>query len=368
MLPSQGTIVNLQALRFAAALWVAFLHSQFFINAQADVWTLPRIFKVLQTAGFAGVDIFFVISGAIMALTSRHLAPTLGNSVRFLLVRFARIYTGWWPLFALYWLGAATLGQTDGKSFVSSLLLLPVPLNQYVTVVLWTLSFELYFYCAVALLILLPKTWRVRFFAALLLALACATAIWHGQGHFTPAREAESWPWQGFVAFPLIGEFLAGFLLYEWYVRTRPTRALPWALGATVFFGLAVIYQKFVGKPTGASLDGFYGAPERALLLGGFAVCAVALALIARPIRGRLAVALVHLGDASYAIYLSHIMVFYALAQLLPVVGWPTRWYLPTLIVMLAAVTLFSRLYQRWIEGPLYRLCRHQIRQRLALV
>lgn len=366
MPPSQRTIVNLQALRFAAAIWVAFLHSQFFINVQADVWTLPRIFKIVQTAGFAGVDIFFVISGAIMALTSRTLTPSMGNSLRFLLMRFARIYTGWWPLFALYWVGAAALAQTGDKWFFSSLFLLPVPLHRYITGVLWTLSFELYFYCAVALLVLLPKTWRIRSFAALLLALACATMVWHGQGYFTPARQAQAWPLQGFIAYPLIGEFLAGFLLYEWYVRARPTRVLPWAVGAALFFGLAVAYQKFIGKPSGANLDGFFAAPERALLLGGFAVCTVAMALIARPLRGRLASTWVHLGDASYAIYLSHIMVFYALAQLLPAIGWPVRWYLPTLVVMLMAVTLFSLLYQRFVEGPLYRLCRRQIQQRLA--
>lgn len=367
MSTGQAPIVNLQVLRFFAAIWVVFLHSRFFLREASDAWELPKILKVIQIAGFAGVDIFFVISGAIMALTSRELAPTLGNSLRFLLVRFSRIYTGWWPLFVLYWAGAMATHKTEDKWFFSSLFLLPAPLNHYVSGVLWTLSFELYFYCAVALLILAPKTWRVRIFAMLLIALTVVTVIWRAQGYFTPALEAQAWPLQKFAFAPLIAEFLAGFLFYEWFVRARPQRSWPWIAGAAIFFACAALYEKFVGKPAGAHLEGFYSWPERALLLGGFAVCMVGWALTARPLRGRLATILTTLGDASYAIYLSHIMVMFGLTMALAVLGWPARWQISTMVLLHLGVLAFSLPYHRWVELPLYQWCRRHIRQRLTL-
>ena len=355
------TIVNVQILRFFAAFWVVFYHSQYFIDRNADVLALPRFMKFLQNAGFVGVDIFFVISGTIMALTTHHLSNDVRHSLKFASVRFARIYTGWWPLFVLYWAGAMVTDGLKDKWFFSSLLLLPVTLPHYITGVLWTLSFELYFYVLVALLILLPQRWRNPTAAILLLGVAAFTVWSYSQAYFTPARQGDAWPIQGFIVYPLIAEFLAGFLLYEWVRQRQPTHALPWAVGAVLMFAAAAAYQIKVAGPKGMNLDGFFGAPERALLVGGFAVCLVAVALIAKPWHNRLGQILAHWGDASYAIYLSHILVMLAATKTLAALGWPNNIYTPKLLILLAAVLIFSILYYRLIELPLYRRVRRGI-------
>ena len=357
------TIVNVQILRFFAAFWVAFYHSKYFVNGQADILALPRFLRFIQNAGFVGVDIFFVISGAIMALTTYALPNTPRNSARFLSIRFARIYTGWWPLFPLYWIGAMLSHNLKDKWFFASLLLLPVNLPHYITGILWTLSFELYFYCLVALLILAPLHWRHRIFGVALAGVATLTIWATTQGYFTPARQAEAWPVFGFIFFPLVAEFIAGFLLYRWVRSRQPRRVLPWALGALCFFLTATAYQTHIAGPQGIHLEGFFAAPARALFVGGFAVCLLACALIAKPWLGRAGRAFSHLGDASYAIYLSHIVVMLAATKLLQAVGWSQRIYTPTLVILLTAVLAFSALYHRKIEHPLYQWVRKRIDQ-----
>ena len=64
-----GTIWSLQSLRFAAAMMVVYFHAACAsLIATHSYGVLPRN---LQLAGRAGVDIFFVLSGVIIAMTAR---------------------------------------------------------------------------------------------------------------------------------------------------------------------------------------------------------------------------------------------------------------------------------------------------------
>ena len=358
---TQNNISNIQILRFFAAFWVVFYHSKFFYAPETGFLELPKFLKHIQAAGFVGVDIFFVISGVIMALTTRNLKASAHNGFKFVAVRFSRIYTGWWPLFALYSLGAIIYSQTDNIWFFSSFLLLPIHLPNYIVPVLWTLSFELYFYLFVAILVLFPKKWRIISMVAALIGIAGFTTWSVIEGYFTPARQAETWPFQGFLLSPLIIEFIAGFLLYEWFQRGHLKRALPWAISAALFLMAAVAYQMKIAAPQGIHLEGFFAGPARALLVGGFAFSVVAFAMLSKPWTGRLGNALIQLGDASYAIYLSHILIMKFMAQNLPALGWPGKWQVPTILLLLTAVLVFSMIYHKAIELPFYQWTRKRI-------
>jgi peptidoglycan/LPS O-acetylase OafA/YrhL len=83
--------------------------------------------------------------------------------------------------------------------------------------------------------------------------------------------------------------------------------------------------------------------------------------MIAKPWTGRLGRALGQLGDASYAIYLSHFLIMAVTIRCLPLMGWPARWYSPTLFILVTAVLIFSVIYYRKIELPFYRWVRGRI-------
>ncbi|NQZ78739.1 MAG: acyltransferase family protein [Ekhidna sp.] len=86
-------ILNIQLLRALAALAVVLYHiAPYYLPPAGDGGWLLVFFRQF---GYAGVDVFFVISGYVIWLTSRKdNAPGAGH---FLFKRLARIYLGYWP-------------------------------------------------------------------------------------------------------------------------------------------------------------------------------------------------------------------------------------------------------------------------------
>ena len=123
-----------------------------------------RWIAAVAESGYAGVDIFFVISGYIMALTTAGSSPGMRSGALFLMQRFARIYSGWWPFFLIYLVyAAATGGIGPEKRLLSSFFLWPTLLPHHLLPIAWTLSFELLFYAFTAAVLVLSrrKAWRL---------------------------------------------------------------------------------------------------------------------------------------------------------------------------------------------------------------
>ena len=131
------------------------------------------------TNGYAGVDLFFVISGFIMVHVTQGMKAGIRSSLDFLFARVTRIYPLWW-LFAAIMTGMffvyndfgldegwqrVSQGQPLVPYLIKSFFL--VPQNAHpVLGVGWTLVHEIYFYLAFTLIILLPR----RFWLWILLA------------------------------------------------------------------------------------------------------------------------------------------------------------------------------------------------------
>lgn len=351
---------NIQTLRFLAALWVVLHHMQ----PPVTPFTLSLLPDAVTRLGFAGVDLFFVISGLIMAETTRGMLPGWPAATRFLVQRFGRIYIGWWPFFALYLWGASQSGRLRPDiNLWGSFLLWPQNLPQYLLPITWTLSFELYFYVVVAALVV----WNRRH-APLVLGLCgiaiVALNIWFYQrGLYLPANEglAKANLLIPFYLSPLTLEFIAGFLLSEWLHR-RPRQCLGcWLAGAGLMLALAYFYQTS-GSLLASGMAGFFHVGERAALLGGFACCLVVCAMELERRQITPWPLLQALGDASYSIYLAHIVclivVGAAFFRLQPFLHAPaTVWSLAAIGLTLGSAWL----NYRWIEYPLNRQLKAQL-------
>jgi exopolysaccharide production protein ExoZ len=361
-------IQNIQILRFAAALWVVLFHMLQPIVVPPEYqpeW--PSWLRGTFLLGFAGVDLFFVISGAVIAENTRGFVAGTAAVRRFIAVRLCRIYVGWWPIFFAY---LAAFHWWDwplaDKNVLGSFLLWPLTdVVSYVLPILWTLSMEIYFYLVVGLLLWLPRPAMRKALGLWALLVLATMAYEAAAGRYSVPRYQDLSVYQLYIASPFVLEFIAGFLLCD-LVRARPRLPLwPWPVAAATFAGLAAAAH-FGAELYQHGLAEFVHAPLRVLLFGGMSAALVVSALLApAPVR-RLPLALARLGDASYALYLGHILLLVLLYVVPRAFGWPgdLAWVLWG--AALALVNLAAWLHHRTIEHPLYRATRRRVENALA--
>ncbi len=280
----KGGFAGVQGLRALAALAVAFLH----IADEAGGLTgtpgrSPYAFVDALPLG-AGVDLFFAISGFVMAWACwdafgrwRSIGPFVGR-------RLLRIVPLYWLLTAATVAVAARSGLVsdglrDGWGYVAaSFAFLPWRrADGFVQPVLrlgWTLEYEMLFYALVACALPLRRPVAL---AALLAALAALAAA----GQWRPAAVPLA-----FWTDPVVLEFALGIL-----VAVAARRG--WRAGPAGLLGLAAAV---------ALAWWLRGEAGRVLLRGGPAMLLVFCSLSWRRLPGWLLL----LGDSSYALYLVH--------------------------------------------------------------
>lgn len=283
---SRPTFTGIQVLRFVAALLVVCSHVPTYLHARLD--TSPADVPT----GQIGVTVFFAISGFVAVVVTRRIPqPTAWDFLRRRLVRILPLA---WAVMTVKLLmvviAPATLERTSTSPTYIALSYLFLPgrgpdevVEPFYTVT-WTLSFELLFYLVVTIA-LATRTDPFRLAAIVFTGLAVASAF----------RGPEGWPTWQFHANRFVLCFLVGMAVGAWALD-RSTRVLVVRLTAIVALWLAV------GAVVGASL------PSLALLPLATVVLLVTVA--SEPLLGRRVGPVGRtLGDASYALYLTHPIV-----------------------------------------------------------
>ncbi len=288
------TFFGVQALRAVAALLVVLHH-------YLTLW-VEKISTVHREApdwmnGTSGVDIFFVTSGFVMALSAPGLANQANKATTFLWRRAVRVVPLYWVVTtvkALMLVAVPTLAQKSIGSpwhVVASYLFIPSWNSRHeifpVLEVGWTLNFEMLFYLlfAVALACEIPLT---MFLLPTLGALALVGAF-----------EQPTWPAVTSLASPLVLEFFFGVILGQLTLRRRLPN--PW-VGAVMFVaGFAAILTIPVSRDWRFL---FWGLPA-------FAIVAAVVATEDQ-VGKRLPKWLLEMGNASYSTYLAHTFVLNA--------------------------------------------------------
>lgn len=319
---SAPTFVSIQVLRGLAATLVVLFHA--FTALAGDPALQERLFRALEPLE-CGVDVFFVVSGFILAAATD--GPRRPTAATFLLRRAQRIFPLYW-LACLIYLPSAVLstglgrGAGDVGAVLRSFLLLPLPQERALVAQSWTLTHEWQFYGFVALCLALGIRHRL---AAVLAGLAIVGLVQDATG----TRLASDSFVSGYMA-----EFLAGLLVYQARNRLTATLRPPRAFACLAVAVLLLAVEAATGAKAGASMPRLLssGMPALLIVLG-------AVALEAELLRHRTSapVRLIRLlGDTSYSIYLFHLCALGGIGTLITAYG-PTA---PQLQLLAAAVAV----------------------------
>ncbi|GAA4755203.1 acyltransferase [Sphingomonas daechungensis] len=302
----------------------------------------------------SGVDIFFVISGFIMWVSvERRQGMSAGDFMRNRIIRIVPLY---WLVTAGVLAIALTAPQLlkttvfSAPHAIASFLFLParhpVVTDQFWPLLVpgWTLNYEMLFYVLFAIAIAASRgSWRKRFalIAVFLTAVVLAGSALRGRIDV-----------MNFYANPIIFEFLSGVVLGIIYMRHQFARSWTWLLAVAAGF---IILRD-------GSILPFLGHASN--LVGATLVVGGALYSRTLPIPGLKAV-----GDASYSLYLTHVITLAALAHFwrsggLESLG-PTAFTAVGVTVSILGAMLCYRLLERPMTQGLRRFWRTSPRKHL---
>lgn len=251
--PIKAQLAALTGIRALAALWVFALHARGILYS--FIPQLERADAVLKM-GYYGVDLFFVLSGFILAYNYRdELAANRRGIGRFLWRRFARI----WPvhvfaLVAVWWYIGWNFSDSSGsysrESMVWHVLLLnvfePTLTWNYVA---WSASAEWLLYLAFPVLVVVAMDAKGHARTAAIVALGVLVPLsLHGW---------QFGEWLTLDVWRAFGAFALGLLLHEAYAA-RWREGAPWGiigalgLAAVVWIGIDERFGRFVLLPYAA--------------------------------------------------------------------------------------------------------------------
>ncbi len=286
---------SLQYLRAIAALVVVYSHACI---------QVPAYRAQLMEFGSFGVDIFFVISGFIMLYISKpHHTPKafIANRIR----RVAPLYWFFTLLMAVIFLILPSVfanTELRVEALIQSLFFIPHFSDAHpgevwpIVAPGWSLNYEMYFYAVFALSLFAAQKYRLWIISVVIIAVFVLA-------HALNSNSALS----EFFTDTVVFEFIFGMLLaYAWQRGFR----LPSWLGAILLivgFALLIMHSQNVALAA-LDLPGIvtYGIPATMVVAGTL--------FIKLPENGFG----ILLGDASYALYLSHIFVLGLLRIVLP--------------------------------------------------
>lgn len=288
------SFIYLQYLRGVAALMVVYFHSV----VQLKNFGIQK--PLLPMIGESGVDLFFVLSGFLMWITTSGKEVSPGS---FMLKRLMRIVPLYWMLTltagAAALLAPSLLKHTlfEISHFVSSLMFFPAANPSYLepseaglllTPILvpgWTLNYEMFFYVVFAFALFFPQRLRLPLVAGTFVALAIARVALSGNALALQ-----------FYGNPIVFEFVLGMGV-AMLVKRRALIDARWAGLLTVLALAAMLLANMADLVVSRAVA--FGIPAAFVVYG---LCCLEIRGVLRNFKYLRIV-----GDASYSLYLTHV-------------------------------------------------------------
>lgn len=354
-LPGGQVITNIQAVRGIASLMVFLGHSILLHPGMGFDWLAPFMGPIASS----GVDIFFVISGFIIATVAVKSGSDTRYSPReiawnFTVKRLTRIYPVFWIVMALALPLARYVEFSPSWIEHSSNLrqfFLVTHVNSHIMAA-WSLGFEVYFYAIVAFALLI---WPRRVMAVLAIwSVASISVILYGT-YF-------GGPWVGaYPVSPMVLEFVFGMLI-AWLISKRVfsfavTSAV---LGAICFIVGLEVLRLNTWYSLGPWWRTIYSGVPSAFLIYGIVALEMKRGWKFAPFWSKF-------GDASYSIYIWHQFLLYSMLTICEKAGLLGRIPGPLLLGIWMAIALWvGFLSYRYIEIPIQNASNGHLIKRAA--
>lgn len=272
-----------------------------------------------------GVDLFFVISGFIMVVTTAHSKIT---PLKFLFKRFRRIAPIYWIWTSL----AVILGANIDLHVLASYAFIPwlhPSLNEYWPILVpgWTLNYEMFFYVIFAICMFLPRRIFIPTTVIVLISISILGALFKAEGV------------TGFYTDPIIIEFCFGMLIALAWMKNK--LFMHWA-----FIPLALAMTITLDHVTDVRILSL-GVPAALMVIG---MLSIEEGILNSPWATLL-------GNSSYSLYLVHgfsLTVVYKLCELIGI-NWVG--YFPIALFSSLVAGIIAYLY---IELPIEKRLRGQ--------
>jgi exopolysaccharide production protein ExoZ len=343
---------SIESLRGVAAALVLFAHVKFSVIDACGSDALPDLLRPMW--GACGVDLFFVISGFVIALTLDRPGATWRS---FLAARIARVV----PIYFVFTLICLAIPvvvcvPVTRNVLVNSFAFLPVldsgRFSGTVHPYGWTLCFELWFYLAATVTAAIAGPRVVP--ACLIAIFGIGPLLWLAIGYDHP------WYLPRFVLSPMVVEFALGGVAYRLTRRARGR----WAGAATLAAGVAglaigafrgdrlAVYSEVLANPA-VALERVvcWGLPSFLIVTGTAAVER------AGGWRGRRVAAA--LGAISFSLYLVQPIMLFAVGSLGSRIVGAAPWAVAGSAVTVVFVT--ATMTHRVIEQPLIATARRRL-------
>ena len=342
-------IVSIQVCRGLAALLVVFAH----LDNIEDKYCPTHLMHLFQH-GVLGVDLFFVISGIVISVVTVGKFGSVRNAVTFLHRRIARIYPIYWVyttivlaafLYNPLWINAGSGHRVD---ILHSYLLIPSHVS-FLVMQGWTLSYEVYFYLVFFLLMLLVPARAAGWVLAAWGVTVIGLNLWLGVSPYPLVTLATS---------PSVLEFLAGCVIFQIYRQAGLHRiaGILLLLGAVLWIAGVISYNTYVHGGNVKLIED--NAWLRVSLYGTFASLFLLGAMeIERSGFVRYFHIFEAIGDWSYSIYLSHLIVLEFVGRTM--FRFARGWHYSILLidaVCIPATLLVGYLSYIFLEKPLMAL------------
>ena len=315
---------SIQALRGIAAMLVLFFHIAevqrqkilaFYTNKSMQTpFDEMALTKGIWDSGWAGVDLFFIISGFIMVYITQNFVLSLKNYRRFLWSRMVRIYPLWWffalimPVYFLFTYDMPappdriTSSDQAWNYLFKSLALMPQA-SAPVLGLGWSLIHEMHFYFMFSLLLLLKRD----FLPWLLGAWALVIVIANMNGFVF--YESKGWLSLGFSRLSL--EFIIGALL-AFMITQKRIYAPKTCLFLGGILAIIILFVSSIGQTANLSRVTLFAMPLSLIIYGAVGTELRYKSNVWQP--------LILLGNWSYSLYLCHYIVIVMMYRILDIV------------------------------------------------